>query len=744
MCRVRNRLQLAAVSERNGILLIVSLSFLAGCLSALRLTGGLWLWGLAGLSLLMGWLLRRLGAGAGIALAFCFFALGALRFQSAYFTPQPDPGTYEITGYVYGGASERPDQRVAFVLGDVALDGAPASGMAYCTLHYDDVPPVLFDGAQVRFEGRVYLPDGKSGEPHMDFALWMRQSGQSFGIAAYQGIAVLNGEADAPVRDAAYRVRQSFTRALERVMGEEARVAVALLLGERDGLSQQEREAFETLGVAHVMSVSGLHVGLLGGLLLGVMRRLRVRRVLRLPALAVFLAGYCALTGFSAASVRAAVMLMLTLLAQLASRRPDRLTTLAAAMLVVLALDPLQAWSAGFVLSFSAMLGITLLLPPLTRLFARLFPYPEKSHPLRYALGRLGRGALSLTAVSLAAQAGVLLPTAAYFHQLPLYGVLINLLIVPLAGTMLTPLCAITLLFSSVPLAGQALVAVMLSGRAPGSLRRRALASALVLALAAGGVYASRPAELRYIQLAVGQADSALLLDGNQTLLIDAGSDGESALDYLLAEGRDIDALFITHLHLDHIGGVADLLDAGVRIGQVYLPLNAARQQADPDALKLLERLEAAGIPVMELARGDEMRYNTTSVSVLWPVREHIRSGQDANELPLVLSIRFGPYTILSASDLSGAYERYAAAPADVLKVAHHGSADSSGEAFLDQVGARVALVSCSSGSRYLPGEATLERLTRSGAQVLRTDDCGDITLTLHGDQLYITPYKVR
>ena len=397
----------------------------------------------------------------------------------------------------------------------------------------------------------------------------------------------------------------------------------------------------------------------------------------------------------------------------------------------------------------------------------------------------MGRGALSLTAVSLAAQVGVLLPTAAYFHQLPLYGVLINLLIVPLAGTMLTPLCAIALLFSSVPLAGQALgwtasllarlllwlvallselpgaalrvasppvlagpalalVAVMLSGRVPGSLRRRALASALVLALAAGGVYASRPAELRYIQLAVGQADSALLLDGNQTLLIDAGSDGESALDYLLAEGRDIDALFITHLHLDHIGGVADLLDAGVGIGQVYLPLNAARQQADPDALKLLERLEAAGIPVMELARGDEMRYNTTSVSVLWPVREHIRSGQDANELPLVLSIRFGPYTILSASDLSGAYERYAAAPADVLKVAHHGSAASSGEAFLDQVGARVALVSCSSGSRYLPGEATLERLTRSGAQVLRTDDCGDITLTLHGDQLYITPYTVR
>ena len=205
-----------------------------------------------------------------------------------------------------------------------------------------------------------------------------------------------------------------------------------------------------------------------------------------------------------------------------------------------------------------------------------------------------------------------------------------------------------------------------------------------------------------------------------------------------------MDVLFITHLHLDHIGGVADLLDAEIAIDQVYLPLNATRQQVDPDALLLLERLKDAGVPVRELARGDELRYNTTSVSVLWPVREHIRSGQDANELPLVLSIGFGPYTILSASDLSGAYERYAAAPADVLKVAHHGSGSSTGEAFLDQVGARVALVSCSSGSRYLPGTETLQRLAQSGAQVLRTDACGDITLTLHGGRLCITPYKAR
>ena len=191
MRRARSRLLTTAVSERNGILLIVSLSFLVGCLAALRLTGGLWLWISWGVPA-SGMDSAQVGRGRGHCARALLFRPGRAALPVRLWDAPAGPGTYEITGYVYGGASERPDQRVAFVLGDIALDGVPAYGTAYCTLHYDDVPPELFDGAQVRLEGRVYLPDGKSGEPHRDFALWMRQSGQSFGIAAYQGIEVLN------------------------------------------------------------------------------------------------------------------------------------------------------------------------------------------------------------------------------------------------------------------------------------------------------------------------------------------------------------------------------------------------------------------------------------------------------------------------------------------------------------------------------------------------------------------------
>lgn len=789
--RREHRTSWLVVKERNHILLLVAFSFLIGCLSAGYLRCGAWLWILLAIGVGLALLLRLLGAKAGLAIALCFFSLGVLRTHAALYTAQPAPGSYEIAGYVSGGMRLRSDNRVTFTLADITLDGLPASGLAYCSLHYDDEPPVLFDGAGVRFQGRVYLPDGQAGENHMDFRLWMRQNGLSFGIAAYQALEVENSPATAPVKDAAYRIREAFRLALERVMGEDSRVAMALLFGEREGLSEEEYQSFQTLGIAHVMSVSGLHVGILGSILEWLLRRLRLRRTLRLPVIAVFLIAYCAITGFSAAATRASAMFMLYMAARLAGRFADPLTILAEAMLVVLIIKPLQAMSAGFVLSFCAMLGILLLSPRIREIHNRIWPeirvYARGTRKgrLLQAAKRFQSGFKSLLCVSLCAQIGVLLPTAVYFHQIPLYGLLINLMIVPLVSSLLTPLYLAALALSPVPLIGFILGAaaslltklllallgllstlpnavvrvaapptilciglgascVTLNRRTPGRIGRKAVAALLTLAVAFGGAYLTRPADVRYIQLAVGQADSALLMDGSTTVLIDAGDDGQAALDYLLAEGRDVDALILTHLHMDHVGGVTALLDAGIRIGQVYLPVNAEKQRVDPNALAILDRLRSENVPVIELAQGDELRYNETDIRVLWPDRGGARSGHDANDMPLVLAIDFGGYTILNASDLTGAYEAYSAFPADVLKVAHHGSAQSTYDAYLAAVNPRFALISCSSGSVSLPSRETLSRLASAGVQVLRTDACGDITLSLRDGQLYVTPYKER
>lgn len=267
----------------------------------------------------------------------------------------------------------------------------------------------------------------------------------------------------------------------------------------------------------------------------------------------------------------------------------------------------------------------------------------------------------------MAAQLGVLLPTALYYHSLPLYGVAINVLLLPLIG-LLVPFYAVTLLCSRIPGLGAAvgfaaalltkgftgmvsllsrlpyasvrvaepsvcwlmagpLLLILLSLRVRLKPPIRCAALFLTALIAAGGTLLTRPPETRYLQLAVGQADAALLFDGDQTIGIDVGADGSAVLDYLLAEGRDLDALYLTHLHLDHAGGLGAILDAGIQVRQIYVPWNAEEQRLDERSLAVLALAREKEIPIASLARGDELRYNQTAVRVEWPDRGLPRPG---------------------------------------------------------------------------------------------------------------------
>jgi competence protein ComEC len=680
---------------------------------------------------------------------------------------------------------------MSFARTEIRLEGKRVRGRAYCTLHYeDDGPPQLFDGAKVTMPGRLYRPAGKSGSSRFDLQEWMLRNGMQFGIAADRGLTVENTPETAPVKDWAYRLKHVFRTSLAKTMGDGADLAMALLFSDKDGMKEREKAAFERLGIAHVMSVSGLHVGIVGSLLYGLLGLLGLRKS-RWCILAGILAGYCALTGFSAASMRAAVMLLLAHGVTLFKRPAEPLTGLGIAVVVLLLVQPIHAFSSGLVLSVAAVLGITLLKPLLERYTLQRLPQPPadpeqyrgigiralKNRLRRWAY-RLGKGFL----FSLSAQLGVLLPTAYYFHQLPVYGVFINVLLVPYVS-LLVPVELAALALSPVPVAGQAvgsvarllgdglLWAVELLNRLPaaavtlgridacwltvglvtaaalsGAVRAKrwkcAGAAALAALAACAWVAASAPPATRYLQLAVGQADAALLFDRKTTIAIDVGADGEAALDYLTDAGRDIDVLYLTHLHMDHAGGVPYLLDNGIEIGQIYLPIGAEQQRLDTDSLAVLERIRREGIPLREIAAGERHSYPTTAITSCWPVAETLRTGQDANDLPMVLRIEMSGYTILHTADLTGRYENYAAFPADVLKAAHHGSSESTSDRFLDAVSPGLVLISCSSGSTYLPGPELLRRLESRNITCLRTDETGDITISVRDGQLLAMPYK--
>ena len=779
--------------EHNHTLLCAAIVYGAGVWLAPRVDAGwwpLWLLPVSALLWLALWLAKKPCRYGCLPL----ILMVALLWTQAWLNPQmPEAGSYaEITATVYGAPVERSGGRITVTLCDVTLEGSAQPGKAYCTLYTSNGVSAdqLFDGASVRMEGTVYRPAGKQNEYDFDFRLWLLQQGIRFGVSGVKNLEVLNTSDTAPWKDSASRIRALCAERLQRIMGAESGLAMAMLLGDRDAMADEEQLSFQRAGVAHLMSVSGLHVALLAGVLAWVLGALSIRKAFRLPLMIALVMLYSMLTGFSPAAVRAAVMIALVLLAKAVGRKPDPLTTLATAAILILVLNPLQLFSAGFVLSFSAMVGITLLYPVLLAVLQRRsLSKAERPKPkgICRRLQRLLGNPLEVLAVSLAAQIGVLLPTAAYFHRLPTYGILFNLIAVPLAGLLL-PLYAVTLLLTLLPWVGDAaaylpglaaqwgskglLWLIGLSNQLPyaqvrvpspnvwayaalltamlsvsrysrGSAGKRALAIGLALVIGCAGAWAMRPASLRYHQLAVGQGDAALLVDGNQTVAIDVGEYGEETAARLLAEGRDLDALILTHLHNDHALGLQALLTEGITIRHVYLPESVDILAGDTESDAILKLIDQTCAPVTLLAAGDTLSFGHLRIDVLWPQAGRTREGIEVNDRSLAMLIHLGDLRILNPADNSSLYEMYFVKPCDVLKAAHHGSGSSTSEAFLAEADPRLTLITCRSGAA-LPAEETLSRLSKMGTRVFRTDETGEIILEARDGSYRARTYQAR
>lgn len=777
--------------ERNHFLLFSSIGFLGGCLCWGNLVFGTWIWILETLCIVLGIVFHLQKKSLLLPLTIFFFVFGVFRTQVFVSQPHPEEGNYEITASVCGYPVVK-DEKVKITLKNITLNQQETCGKAYATItikYLQDVLPELFDGARIHFEGKVYLPEGKSGVPHFDYRHWLFSEGYAFAISSYQAYTLENTLETAPVMDLSARIRKAVQERLKIIMGDEASIVSAMLFGDRTGISEEEYDAFRKLGVAHLMSVSGLHIGIVAAMLSRLFVLFKLKRRLRLPILVLFLFGYSALCGFSVSSLRAAIMFSVIFCGKLFLRARDRLSILALAAFIILLINPLEASSAGFVLSFSAMLGIYGFLSIFQELLKTVWPVGRKKigkglqGKRKQAARSFVKGFQSLLSVSLGAQIGTILPTIVIFHQLPLYGLIMNLLLVPLIGSILTPfyLCVCLLCFlpavsvllgtcasfmtkallemvlllsklpgavlrvavpSTVLIIGLILFLLLMSRLTPGRMIKKTGIAFLVLLAAIGGSFLTRLSSPRYVQLSVGQADCAILMDGRKTIVIDTGENGSELLEYLLYEGRNIDELYITHPHMDHIGGVRKLLDEDIRIDRIYFPDGIRQIKMDAGVQVIMDQIKAKGIPCIQLHSGDVRTYPQTSIHVLWPYEGKVRRQIEANQASMVLSIQFGNYTLLNMGDLDGLYEGYVKTSSNLLKVSHHGSSSATAVTFLQGINPDVAFISCSSTSRSLPAMDTLRRIDAENIPLLRTDTAGDITIILKDHQLLVQPYR--
>ncbi len=567
----------------------------------------------------------------------------------------------------------------------------------------------------------------------------------------------------------------------------------ALLLGDRSALEPETEEAFRRTGLTHLLAVSGLHVLLVGmllyGLLAGVLRRMTRRRIVVDAVRAVLTLGvlvvYAAVTGGSASVVRAVVMAAALIGADLAQRSSSAMNALGLAMLVVLAMRPAQVFEAGFLLSFSAVAGLVLLVPVLRR--------PIERRPrLRRIAERPGvRGLVTTTLATVAASLATLPVLLAVFGRLPLGGLLLNIPAIPLTSLTFSASLA-TVAFADLPAlaaplgrSADALARALLTltergdawlgalayeGATTSALwtlvlaslvvtlaawpRRRLRAGALsaTLALVCGTVWAGaldRDADphLEVLFFDVGQGDAALVrLPGGKTVLVDTGpSDdrGDAAtrtiLPHLRQLGIDhIDAVVISHPHRDHEGGLPALLRAE--------PVHTVVHNGDnfnSDVHRTVAHLaDSLGVPLRAVKAGDRLDLDpTVTLDILAPA-DTLTHPSETNDASIVVRMRYGTTTWLFLGDAQLPSEarlvaRYGSLlGSSVVKVGHHGSRTSSSPALvaLAAMPGCHAVVSVAARNVYrLPNPEVIRRWQSACPNVHETSASGAVWLRSDG-----------
>lgn len=161
---------------------------------------------------------------------------------------------------------------------------------------------------------------------------------------------------------------------LEEFMPKTFYLNYALITGETSYIPEYKIVKYQNIGVSHLFAVSGLHIGLTYGVLIFILKRLKVKSKVRFPVIFTILLCYVGFCGFSASSMRAFVIITIRELAKLIGEKPDKTTNLSLSALVVLAINPSDLFSVGFLLSYTVYLGLILLSSPFEKMLSKVFP----------------------------------------------------------------------------------------------------------------------------------------------------------------------------------------------------------------------------------------------------------------------------------------------------------------------------------------------------------------------------------
>ena len=666
--------------------------------------------------------------------------------------------TVAVTGTVTS-IVKKDDEYFKLQLKDISIisdNGARSYKKKIMVNVYSDIADyrtVLWD--RVYITGEVSIPKERSNPGTFDYRRYLKSVGIRCIITA-EGIETVKKASGiaALLKSAKCRTADIF----ESALGDDSAVVMGLLFGETSGIDEDIIETFRRGGTAHVLAVSGLHLGLLYSFLCRFKRK--KRSIPADTAIVLALMAYTALAGFTASVVRACLMIFIHIAGNHLNRRYDLLSSTCVSMIIILAVNPMQIYNAGFQMSFLAVITLGIMIPliqkkikgillPMIAVQTGMVPYTMyvfnyvsltsiiSNIPVYFIAAAMIPAGISVIALCW-------LPAVAQIAAM-LTGIFVKLLLwcndfTYMGGVFTFDVASPSVIFLAVY---YIFIFYICSEAGQIALIRRnykkiaAVFAAAVICGAGCSVYISDGFEKTdMVFVDVGQGDCLHIKVGGKNLLIDGGGNfnynvGKNTLKpYLLKNGvTKIDMAIATHLHTDHYQGLKEL-------SQTYRIKKLGVYEANSINENHLKK-EFKTDEILYLAAGDVINIGReVSVEVLSPAGGNPLDEKDENKNSLVLRINIKGSSVLMTGDIDEKGEMALIADtdikADILKVAHHGSRYSSCEKFIEAAAAETAVIQVGKNTYGHPSDEVIKRLEEHKITVLRNDEQGAVGIKVN------------
>lgn len=671
---------------------------------------------------------------------------------------------------------------------DIKAD-IPGRKRPNCVCYVNDFPlneSDVFLGSEVMVSGsfRYFRKDFNHGE--FDAFSYRENRGYEFYVNM-SSLKTLSVQKFAP-REFFHKLKRIFCKSVLKYCPLEGSIVNTLLFGERSGLSKERKELFKYANLSHFLVLSGLHFSLAGGGIYILIRKSGMLRRYAALFSILFVFFYAALAGFGVSVIRAVIMFSVRLFADVINRSYDILSALSLSAIITLLLNPLYINDPAFIYSYAAVAAIALyftyLFRPLRKerykyVLVKYSPEDNIAHakeylsvpvilyvllsvftlriqsysnllsiPVNLLLGALSGPVITLCALAfLCSLLGLKVPAAIFDFLIALIMRILDKLSMLVSKAdifkiIYSPsfLQAIIYIFSIV------LLAFVLRRFLPKMIQHIVLLSVAILCLSP--VKTSFSSAFLY----VGQGNctvvrlskrNALLFDGGSTSRSDVGKN--VILPYLMSEGiTHIEDIYLSHEDADHINGIGYLIagSENIKVKRIVFPAvhfsdkgNNSSSLSPIDESSFNEIFDVAkrnNVKTALIQAGGSICYDKVSLLCLWPDGKDLFC--DPNKDSAVLWLKYKDFDMLIPGDATSETEERIQKnipKADVYICAHHGSRYSSNAKTLELLSPSLTVISCGKDNRYgHPHKETLERLRNVGSIVLRTDECGTITVT--------------